>query len=89
MAGVVVLLGWAVGHRVWQARDDDNERGAYGGESGPSQFAYMRDLRERYKEDLAARFSHIGRGGRKPALSRQQSMPLSTVSGPSNVHYYE
>ena len=85
MAGVVVLLGWAIGHRVWQNRDDDRERGLYATDNGQSQFAYMRDIRERYKEDLAARFGHGGRGERKPALSRQQSVPLSMVSGPS--HY--
>lgn len=87
-AGFAVLIGWAIGHRVRNSGDGDDERAIYaaegGGGSQPSQYAYMRDMRERYKEDILARF------GSRQQRPRQHSIPLSgaPTSGPSDYSYY-
>ena len=84
LAGVLVLIGWAIGHRVWQGRNpDDPEGGGAQVEQNFSQYEYMRDLRERTKENIAA--SNTGRPQKMP---RQQSFPMTATdfsSGPS--HY--
>ncbi len=81
-AGIALLIGWAIGHRLWNA-DDNREREGHQIESGGfSQYEYQRDLRERNKENIAA--AHWN-----PKRPRQQSIPLSTtdLSGQSYSHY--
>lgn len=64
--------------RVFYAAETDPGTGA------PSQFTYMRDMRERYKEDIMARFAP-----RRHQRPRQQSFPMSggPTSGPSDYDY--
>ena len=92
-AGAVLLIGWAVGHRVWQNREDEGgERRAEASDTGFSQFAYMRELRERYKEGVAANVGHyIGRSERKEPLTRVHSThiePTSAGPGSNYGQYY-
>lgn len=92
-AGVVVLVGWAVTHRIRAGDNGDDERVFYAAESGTggqSQFQHMRETRERYKEEIMARFGH-----RQHNRPRQQSFPMSgagisgaPTSGPSDYSYY-
>ena len=81
-AGIVLLISWAIGHRVMHGNEDGDREGQQI-ESGFTQYEYMRDLRERNKENLAAAWT---RGSKRP---RQQSVPLSTtdLSGQSYSHY--
>jgi hypothetical protein len=94
-AGVVVLVGWAVTHRIRAGENGDDERAFYAAESGgtgsQSQFQHMRETRERYKEEIMARFGH-----RQHNRPRRQSFPMSGAptsggagtSGPSDYSYY-
>ena len=75
-AGVVVLIGWAIGHRLWQDRDEDEESHAYvSADVGTSQYNYMRDLREKYKEGI---FASTGFGGGRSKRPRAQSRGLDS-----------
>jgi hypothetical protein len=80
-AGVVVLVGWAMTHRMRSGGEDEDERAFYtaengtgGGNAGASQFTYMREMRERYKEDIMTRFGPHRHHQQRP---RQQSIPMS------------
>ena len=81
-------LRWAVTHRIRSGADGDDERAIYSAENGGSgataQWTYMRDTRERYKEDIMARF-----GGHRHQRPRQQSYPMSAAptTGPSDYSY--
>ena len=84
-AGIVVLIGWAITHRM-RGGEEDDERAYYATETGataPSQFTHQRDLRERYKEEIMTRFKP------RPQRPRQQSFPMSSggqTSVPSDYY---
>ena len=91
----VVLVAWAVSHRNRSGTGNDDEQAFYAADSGPgtgagaqSQFQHMRETRERYKEEIIARFGH------RQQRPRRQSIPLSApishapTNGPSDYSYY-
>jgi hypothetical protein len=40
-AGAALLIGWAIGHKVWSREDDGNERVHAQLENGITQYEYM------------------------------------------------
>lgn len=93
-AGAALLIGWAIGHKTWSARDDDIEqRRAYVSETaGPSQYEYMRDLRERTKESIAAmgrpkRPRHHGHYPQDHTPMGMSTTDFSAHSGGQSGHY--
>jgi len=74
IVAVVFLLIWATMHRLSRRNDDDEERTEHAA-GGSSQGQYMREVRIRQQEDLAA----VTYGGKDALVSLQLNRRLLMV----------